>query len=46
MLDLLNGGFIDVQKSYNPDLNTPDYARYQRVISTGTELTLGLKGRF
>jgi TonB-dependent receptor len=46
VLDLLNGGFIDVQKSYTPALNTPDYARYQRVISTGTELTLGLKGRF
>lgn len=46
VMDLLNGGYIDVQKSYNPTLNTPDVLRYQRLISTGTEVTFGIKGRF
>ncbi|MBP8257333.1 MAG: TonB-dependent receptor [Opitutaceae bacterium] len=46
VVDLLNGGYIDVQKRYDPTQNTPDYLRYQRLISTGTELTIGVKGRF
>lgn len=44
--DLIGGGFVDVQKMYNPNSNIPDYARYQRLIDTGTEVTLGIKGRF
>ncbi len=44
--DLLGGGYVDVQKQYNPNNKVPDYARYQRLIGTGTEVTLGIKGRF
>jgi iron complex outermembrane receptor protein len=44
--DLIGGGYVDVQKQYNPNKNVPDYARYQRLIGTGTEVTLGIKGRF
>lgn len=44
--DLLGGGYVDVQKQYNPNNDVPDYARYQRLINTGTEVTLGIKGRF
>lgn len=44
--DLIGGGYIDVQKQYNPNNPVPDYARYQRLIGTGTEVTLGIKGRF
>ena len=44
--DLIGGGYIDVQKQYNPNNPVPEYARYQRLIGTGTEVTLGIKGRF
>lgn len=44
--DLLGGGYVDVQKRYNPDKDVPDYARYQRLINTGTEVSIGIKGRF
>lgn len=46
VIDLIGGGYVDVQKMYNPNSNVPDYARYQRLINTGTEVTLGIKGRF
>lgn len=45
-VDLLKGGYIDVQKRYDPMQNTAEYLRYQRLISTGVELTIGVKGRF
>ncbi len=44
--DLIGGGYVDVQKQYNPNNDVPDYARYQRLIDTGTEVTIGIKGRF
>ena len=44
--DLIGGGYVDVQKQYNPNRIVPDFARYQRLIGTGTEVTLGIKGRF
>lgn len=44
--DLINGGYTDVQNRYDRSLDTPEYARFQRVISTGIPLTIGIKGTF
>ncbi len=44
--DLLAGGYTDRLLRYDESLNTPVYARTNRIIEHGTQATIGIKGEF
>lgn len=44
--DFFGKGYVDRQFRYSESTPTPDYARIQRIIETGMQATIGVKGRF
>lgn len=44
--DFFGDGYVDRQFRYSESVPTPDYAKVQRIIETGMQATLGIKGRF
>lgn len=44
--DFFGDGFVDRQFRYSEGTPTADYAKIQRVIETGTQATIGIRGKF